>query len=1187
MANGRSYVTSFLTKYNNSAISQFQSQLKDLKKEMSDNKREQKELSKEIRDAQKEYNLIQKQIKQTGQATEEQKKRLDELTNSIDTDKEALERLKVQQAAIQSRINDTNAAIEKQNKAYGEMVKSMGDAKAAGADLAKQIAAITAAATAAVAGLFAFTSEAALWADDVNTLAAVTGIGTSELQKFMYASDLIDVSVETLSGSLTKLTRSMSAASENADSNAAQAFRELGISITDSTGALRDRQEVFYEVIDALGKVGNETERDALAMDVFGRSAQELNPLIKGGADALKEIGDEAERAGLILSQDALDGLNAFNDKLDLLKSKGTAIKHLAASEMTPALDGLLEVADELLDEINKMVQSGELKKFAKELGEGIKNAANALKNVIKFVLEYKGAIGAAVAAMVAFKAAMSITSLINSLITGFKALSVATKAETADMAALNATMAANPIGLVISLVSALAVGFGTLAASTLNASSEASKYTQELKELIAAENSTLASAQGEAAVLREQYDELQRLGSQTELTSGQKERLASLEETIAGRLGITTQELKDQTGAYRDLSKEIDEYIESMMRKTQYEYYENIIKSATTALEGLKPKIDEIKEYLGDAWDESILDPTEDFFLSSAFLTLNWIDESFIVEWINAREAINNARKAIEDIGKSGEKVGGIFKSFSGIIKNSGENVVDYAKAIEEAKNKLEDLEKKQKTFQSTSISLRSEMNSLANSLKQLEQGEALNLNTVLELIDKYPEYAGELLAAGDNADHQRQALENLFEAKKADYILTQQSAIDNIEASNNVTKTVLENVEKRIRAYSALGGVVGAVGNALKSPFETITDSVSGAVLNAQKALYEAQIAANNESIEAARRKIELISGLDYSSFTSGGTAKTTTGGSTGSAAGARTDKSVWSMNSRGVYASGSTYVDAYLQWIDRTLSLGRMTEAEEEKLLAQLLEREENTAEERYQVEQRLYKLREQLAKEAAAAEAEAAKQREEAEKEAAEKAAAAEKEAQERLIEGQNRALAALRRLVNSKKEMYDEEAKAAQEAADKEVAALDKEAEARKRDNDDRKRQQELDRINAKLQYSKLSSFERAELERRRQDILNEQAEVNYERSVEAQKEAIRAGADETVNASEAAKAALDAKYTTISDRVAYLNGTETLDQWAARQPASVALTYVINGLSADQVVAKTRKDIMKELGGVT
>ena len=69
-------------------------------------------------------------------------------------------------------------------------------------------------------------------------------------------------------------------------------------SIEDSTGKLRDRQEVFYEAIAALGKIADETERDIVAMNLFGKSAQELNPLIQGGAETLRQLGDEAERAG-------------------------------------------------------------------------------------------------------------------------------------------------------------------------------------------------------------------------------------------------------------------------------------------------------------------------------------------------------------------------------------------------------------------------------------------------------------------------------------------------------------------------------------------------------------------------------------------------------------------------------------------------------------------------------------------------------------------------------------------------------------------------------------------------------------------------------------------------------------------------------------------------------------------------
>ena len=480
MAEGRSYTTTFKTKAETQGISEMQKKLQDLQKSLKDNQTEQKALSKEVKDAEKEIKQIEKTIAKTGETTEEQRKRLEQLKATIEADREHVEKLKLQEAQLRSEMEETNRKIEAERKALTDLKTSMSDAKSAAGELTKEVAAMGAAASAAVAGLFAFTKDAAAWADTMNTMRDVTVISTADLQKFAYATELIDVSIDTLTGSLVKLTRNMSTAAESSTSSAAQAFQQLGVAVTDAAGELHDRQEVFYEVIDALGQVANETQRDALAMDIFGKSAQQLNPLIKGGAEALKEIGAEAEKAGLILSQNTLNSLHAFNDKVDELKAKGTAIKELAAAEMIPALEGLVEVGDDLLTEIQQMVKSGELKSIAKELGVAIKSGAEALKNIITFVWKYKEAIGAAVAGMVAFKAAMSITSLINSLIIGFKALKVVTDSETTSMAAMNAVMSANPIGLVISAAAALAAGLGILSAATGQSERAFKNYNEE-----------------------------------------------------------------------------------------------------------------------------------------------------------------------------------------------------------------------------------------------------------------------------------------------------------------------------------------------------------------------------------------------------------------------------------------------------------------------------------------------------------------------------------------------------------------------------------------------------------------------------------------------------------------------------------------------------------------------------------
>lgn len=170
------------------------------------------------------------------------------------------------------------------------------------------------------------TKESAAYADNILTLSLTTGQTTDQLQEFSYASELIDVSLDTLQGSLTKLTNNMQDTA-NGTGNAQAAFQQLGVSVTDADGHLRSANDVFYDAIDALGDVTNATERDALAMDIFGRSAQDLNPLIVQGADTLREYAQEAHDMGYVLDNDALAALGAVDDAYQRLQKTQEGVK--------------------------------------------------------------------------------------------------------------------------------------------------------------------------------------------------------------------------------------------------------------------------------------------------------------------------------------------------------------------------------------------------------------------------------------------------------------------------------------------------------------------------------------------------------------------------------------------------------------------------------------------------------------------------------------------------------------------------------------------------------------------------------------------------------------------------------------------------------------------------------------------
>jgi chromosome segregation ATPase len=230
-------------------------------------------------------------------------------------------------------------------------MNAMGSLDAQSLALAGGFAAVAAAIVKAEKAMISMTKESAAFADNIITLSMQTGQSTQQLQEFAYASELIDVSVDTLQGSLTKLTNNMQD-TMNGTGNAKASFEALGVSVTNADGSMRSANDVFYETIDALGQVKNETERDAMSMDIFGRSAQDLNPLIIQGSQTLKAYADEAHNVGYVLDDEALSALGAVDDAYQRLQNTQEGVKNQLSAEFAPYLE-------EFYGDVTTMVKDG------------------------------------------------------------------------------------------------------------------------------------------------------------------------------------------------------------------------------------------------------------------------------------------------------------------------------------------------------------------------------------------------------------------------------------------------------------------------------------------------------------------------------------------------------------------------------------------------------------------------------------------------------------------------------------------------------------------------------------------------------------------------------------------------------------------------------------------------------------
>ena len=389
-----------------------------------------------------------------------------------------------------SMISATRSVVAFKNKSIAALQDY---AKKAGA-------AIVAGTTAVATGLSALTLKSALAADDLNTLAKQSGFSTADIQKWQYASDLIDVSIDDIVKSAAKMKKNMISTS----STTVDAWNQLGIKVKDSNGHLRNSTTVFYETLTALSKVQNETERDTLAMTLFGKSADSLAGIVDDGGAALQELAGKAEKAGVILSQDTLDSANALNDKVDTLKAtvKGFAGKvgselagraskaldivgsHFSKAFNTSPMDWLNGKLDTLMAKLDSWIAGGGLERLAdllvngvqlgaQKAGDMLQKAGDALKwckdhsdtlvNVlkglaaawaVKKVLDFNNGLADCVG---------NIGGIIKTVLTMTGVLggqAAATGTATVAQTGLNTAMAANPIGAVILAIEALiAVG--------------------------------------------------------------------------------------------------------------------------------------------------------------------------------------------------------------------------------------------------------------------------------------------------------------------------------------------------------------------------------------------------------------------------------------------------------------------------------------------------------------------------------------------------------------------------------------------------------------------------------------------------------------------------------------------------------------------------------------------------------
>ena len=289
--------------------------------------------------------------------------------------------------------DDAEKSIQKTESKAKNLASALGNGiKAA----AKWGAAIAGGAAAAGAGLMKIANSSAEAADEVDKMSQKIGLSKEGFQEWKYAMGQSGVDIGVMQNGVKTLTALMDKANEGTAS-AKETFEQLGVSIYDSNGALKDQETMMSDTIMALASMADSTERARLSTELFGRAGTELEPLLNSGADGIQELMDRAHELGLVMSDEAVNAGVVFGDTLADVKSSLGMVATNIGVEVMPVIQSLLEWVLEHMPEIQATVCAvmdgikagiAALQAFWEEHGDAISAKVELVMDIITYVVK-------------------------------------------------------------------------------------------------------------------------------------------------------------------------------------------------------------------------------------------------------------------------------------------------------------------------------------------------------------------------------------------------------------------------------------------------------------------------------------------------------------------------------------------------------------------------------------------------------------------------------------------------------------------------------------------------------------------------------------------------------------------------------------------------------------------------------
>jgi len=187
-----------------------------------------------------------------------------------------------------------------------------------------------------IGGFAAMVMHALEAADQIGKLAQKAGIATEEMSKLAYAAKLSDVDAAQLSKGIKGLSEQMVKAGDET-SKASAIMKAMGVDIRGGVS------EALSKIADTFKNMPDGATKTALAVEVFGKAGQDLIPMLNQGAAGIEKLKVEAEKLGLVISDDTAKAAEQFNDNMKAIETSAGALGRTIVNDVGPAFAAMTD----------------------------------------------------------------------------------------------------------------------------------------------------------------------------------------------------------------------------------------------------------------------------------------------------------------------------------------------------------------------------------------------------------------------------------------------------------------------------------------------------------------------------------------------------------------------------------------------------------------------------------------------------------------------------------------------------------------------------------------------------------------------------------------------------------------------------------------------------------------------------